>query len=169
MPRALERSRKSYIAYRKFLIFVAFVSFCSKSFIIGSSVTLPLECAGMTALWNGETCLAVGKRRHVTALQIFAKIFIRHPPRAVIPRSPLQMEVLWPCRVVNRISQIVNLDAIFISSAEAPEFDRPRHWHRHQRNARLHRHRGGAIFGLPPAIWPRNFTASSFNFARSGV
>src|SRR6185437_15976745 len=29
-----------------------------------------LDCAGMTALWNWQTCLPVGKRRHVAALQI---------------------------------------------------------------------------------------------------
>ena len=28
-----------------------------------------LECAGMTALWNWQTCLPVRKRRHVAALQ----------------------------------------------------------------------------------------------------
>jgi hypothetical protein len=29
-----------------------------------------LECASMTALWNWQTCLPVGKQRHVAALQI---------------------------------------------------------------------------------------------------
>ena len=38
-----------------------------------------LECAGMTALWNGETCLAVGKRRPVAALHNMAvSSFIIH-------------------------------------------------------------------------------------------
>jgi hypothetical protein len=31
---------------------------------------LNLDCAGTTALWNWQTCLPVGKRRHVAALQI---------------------------------------------------------------------------------------------------
>jgi hypothetical protein len=29
-----------------------------------------LECADVTALWNWQTCLPVGKQRHVAALQI---------------------------------------------------------------------------------------------------
>jgi hypothetical protein len=29
-----------------------------------------LECADVSALWNGATCRAVGKLRHVAALQI---------------------------------------------------------------------------------------------------
>src|SRR5690348_3365008 len=47
-----------------------------------------LECAGMTVLWNWQTCLPVGKRRHVAALQIrpllAEKEFCRSPPRGVI-------------------------------------------------------------------------------------
>ena len=30
-------------------------------------------CAGMTALWNWQTCLPVGKRRRVAALQIIIR------------------------------------------------------------------------------------------------
>ena len=39
------------------------------SHLPGNAATSRLECADTSALWNWETCLPVGKRRHVAALQ----------------------------------------------------------------------------------------------------
>jgi hypothetical protein len=33
-----------------------------------------LDCAGMTALWDWETCLPVGKRRRVAAVQMVGRV-----------------------------------------------------------------------------------------------
>jgi len=55
---------------RKMRMFLLSGNFTSRLARIALDWPYPnLECAGTTALWNWQTCLPVGKRRHVAALQ----------------------------------------------------------------------------------------------------
>jgi hypothetical protein len=60
-----------------------------REFFGASLSRFPMECADMSALWNWQTCLPVGKRRHVAALQMFRRYFVTGEIRSVIVPSEI--------------------------------------------------------------------------------
>jgi len=77
-----------------------------------------LECADKSALWNGATCRAVGKRRQAAALQINTP-----PSLTQIAREFSQIEK-YDARLMIALHALINCAAHFKQAEGLPEGSR---------------------------------------------